>query len=446
MLPEKYKVLLIFILFTLNNGFAWLMFDPVAGWLEENVKGMSVNQLQILSSWQPLVFLVMFLPVMKMVTKPNGLRKAVRLGASCEIIGAIFKLIGASARSTWAGVVFLHIGQIFSGVGSPVATGCVSALSAIWFNYDERTRATAAAVMSNSVGNSLCYIFVPALTESATFVSVTVYEVIMALIAVALVWMVFPSEEASSVTVVSPEALTSESPSEERKSLRKQLRELLSIPSAVYLLLIYSWSSGGFSAWISLFDATYHKFFSESFIGVMSFSGMLAYVCGGLVSSYLTDLYFSRQMKYVIFFCITCNSVSNLIFVASAPNNEGYSLWTLGRVWIAAVTALCGFWNGAAAPLFYELIAEISFPVDEGVSGIAISVCENLGALIFYQVVSRYYTQESMCIAYSFGMTISVALAAAVRQRYNRSYHAYIKAHEQPTTVVALESVSSVPS
>ncbi|KAH9597761.1 hypothetical protein LSM04_002518 [Trypanosoma melophagium] len=155
MFPEKYKVLLIFIFFTLNNGFAWLMFDPVAGWLEENVKGMSVNQLQILSSWQPLVFLVMFLPVMKMVTETNGLRKAVRHGASCEIIGAILKLIGAGAGSTWSGVVFLQLGQIFSGVGSPVATGCVSALSAIWFNYDERRRATTAAVMSNGVGTSL---------------------------------------------------------------------------------------------------------------------------------------------------------------------------------------------------------------------------------------------------------------------------------------------------
>ncbi|KAH9597776.1 hypothetical protein LSM04_004950 [Trypanosoma melophagium] len=226
-----------------------------------------------------------------------------------------------------------------------------------------------------------------------------------------------------------------------KKILLRQLRELLSIPSAVFLLLIYSWSIGGFLAWISLFDATYHKFFSESFIGIMSFSGMLAYVVRGLLSSFLTDLYFSRQMKYVIFFCITCNSINNLIFVASAPNNEGYSLWTLGRVWIAAVTALCGFWNGTAAPFFYEIIAEISFPVDEGVSGIAVSVCENLGALIFCQVVSRFYTQESMCIAYSFGMTIAVALAAAVRQRYNRSYHAYIKAHGE-TTAVSMESVS----
>ncbi|KEG14508.1 MFS transporter, FLVCR family, disrupted in renal carcinoma protein 2 [Trypanosoma grayi] len=445
MIPSKYKVLLIFILFTLNNGFAWLMFDPVAGWLEENFKGMSVNQLQILSSWQPLVFLVMFLPVMKMVTQPDGLCRAVRLGASCEMVGAAFKLVGATARNSWVGVPLLHVGQIFSGVGSPVATGCVSALSAIWFEPEERTRATAAAVLSNSVGNSICYLIVPTMTDGATFVSVTVYEVVMGGIATALVWFVFPTQKLPLEEECVAQPATTKILKKEKKPLRKQLYQLLSEPSAVCLLLIYSWSSGGFSAWISLFDATYHKFFSENFIGVMSFSGMLAYVAGGLISSYLTDLYFSRQMKYVIFLCITCNSVSNLIFVASAPNNDGDSLWTLGRAWIVAVTALCGFWNGAAAPLFYELIAEVSFPVDEGVSGIGVSVCENLGALAFYQVVSRFYRGQSMSVAYSFGMTVAVALAAAVRQRYNRSYHVYMLTREQPKEVVVESCASSLP-
>ncbi|EAN83156.1 hypothetical protein C3747_359g12 [Trypanosoma cruzi] len=431
MIEDRYRALLIFVLFTLNNGFSWLMFDPVAGWLEENMNGVTVGQLQVLSSWQPLMFLIMFIPVMKMVTGSDGLRKAVRLGASCEMIGAIFKIIGSLSRNSYAGFVLLHIGQIFSGVGSPVATGCVSALSAAWFNPNERTRATAAAVLSNSVGNSLAYILVPAMTESSSFVCTTVYEFVMATIAAILVWFLFPTQKASVVSGGIVEILPVEGTPSEDKSLRKQLFNLLSVPSAVFLLLIYSWSSGGFSAWVSLFDATYDDFFTESFIGFMSFSGMLAYAAGGLVSSCLTDLYFRRQMKYVIFFCITCNSVSNLLFVALAPNNDGYSLHPSGRAWIVVVTALCGFWNGAAAPLFYELIAEISYPVDEGVSGVAVSFCENLGALFFYQVVSRFYSGQSMSVAYSFGMTVAVVLSAAVRQRYNRSYHMYLQSSQQ---------------
>ncbi|AIN98092.1 membrane transporter, putative [Leishmania panamensis] len=441
LIEKKYQVLLIFIIFTVNNGFAWLMFEPVADWLKTNVHGMTSRTLQLLSSWQPLVFLCMFIPIMKLVTRYDGLRLAVRIGAAAEIVGATFKLIGAFAHKSTFGLVMLNIGQIFSGVGSPVATGAVSALSATWFEPEERTRATAAAVLFNSVGNSLCYIFVPTLTKKLSFSAVTVYELFMAVISLSLAWMLMPQEpeptevdtEGKMQTILQLSA-TSNSKSEgdvvahskEHLSLVTQLRSLWSIPSCVCLLVVYVWLSGGFSAWISLFADTYSKFYSEEFIGIMSFFGMISYVVGGIASSYVVDLYFPRQMKYVIFFCITMNMLCNLIFIACTPNDRSYSLWNLGQSFIVFSTALCGFWNGAAAPLFYELVAEISFPVEEGVSGICISVMENVGALVFYQVVSRFFTGQSMTVAYSFGMTVAVALSAAVKQRYNRSYHAYL--------------------
>lgn len=437
---KKYQVLFIFIIFTMNNGFAWLMFEPVADWLKSNVHGMSSRNLQLLSSWQPLVFLCMFIPIMKLVTRYDGLRLAVRIGTAAEIVGAAFKLLGALTHTSTFGLAMLNIGQIFSGVGSPVATGAVSALSATWFEPEERTRATAAAVLFNSVGNSLCYLFVPTLTKQLSFTAVTVYELIMAALGIGLAWVIMPQEpegvpetEAREQTTpqhnAAPEAKSEGdvvAHTKEHSSLVTQLRSLWSIPSCVCLLIVYAWLSGGFSAWISLFADTYSKFYSEEFIGIMSFFGMISYVVGGIASSYVVDLYFSRQMKYVIFFCITMNTLCNLIFIACTPNDKSYSLWSLGQPFIVFSTALCGFWNGAAAPLFYELVAEISFPVEEGVSGICISVMENVGALVFYQVVSRFFTGQSMSVAYSFGMTVAVALSAAVKQRYNRSYHAYL--------------------
>ncbi|KAL7700946.1 Sugar transporter/Major Facilitator Superfamily [Lotmaria passim] len=475
---KKYLVLVIFIIFTTNNGFAWLMFEPVAEWLKNNVHGMSTRQLTLLSSWQPLVFLCMCIPIMKLVTRFDGLRLAVRIGTAAEIVGAVLKMIGASAKKSTAGLVFLHMGQVFSGIGSPVATGCVSALSATWFEPEERTRATAAAVLFNSVGNSLCYLFVPSMTKGLGYFSVTFYEVVMAAIALVLAWLVMPQEpepadegteatektekvektekaentdnnkndsSSSKAAAAANSPLTDNASAEEKPegddvahtkehtSLVTQLKALWRIPSCVCLLVVYAWLSGGFSAWISLFADTYSKFYSEQFIGIMSFFGMIAYVVGGIASSYVVDLYFSRQMKYVIFFCITMNTLCNLIFIACTPNDKSYSLWNLGQGFIVVSTGLCGFWNGAAAPLFYELVAEISFPVEEGVSGICISVMENIGALVFYQVVSRFFVGQSMSVAYSFGMTVAVALSAAVKQRYNRTYHAYLlqNAHEE---------------
>lgn len=452
-LQDKYKVLGIFVLFSMNNGFAWLMFDPVAGWLESNVVGLNRKQLELLSSWQPLVFLLCFLFIMKWVTRYDGLRFVVRIAASAEVCGAVLKLFGSIFRKYPLGLILLHLGQICSGVGAPVATGVVSALSAQWFEPEERTRATAAAVLFNSVGNSLCYLFVPSLTVALSFTAVTFYEILMGVLAAYLSWVYFPQEPPREAVIenfhVDETTVTNvdEDRDEERVdltvvteqkdvvregvSLRSQLASLLKQRSCVCLLLVYAWLSGGFSAWISLFAATYHNFYTEHFIGIMSFFGMIAYVCGGLLSSYIVDLYFARHMKYVIYFCISMNSICNLIFIVSTPNDKGFCLWNLGKAFIVFSTALCGFWNGAAAPLFYELIAEISFPVEEGVSGICVSVMENIGALVFYQVISRFFTGQSISAAYSFGMALSIAVCGGVKQRYNRTYHNYLMGQTQ---------------
>ncbi|CCW71843.1 unnamed protein product [Phytomonas sp. Hart1] len=444
-IPEKFRVLIIFSLFAMNNGFSWIMFDPVAKWMETNVDGLSKNELELLSSWQPVAFLCMCIPVMKIVTQHDGLRFSVQFGTLLEIAGAFLKLIGILARHHNAGLVFLNMGQIFSGLGSPVAAGAVSALSATWFPPKERTRATAVAILFNSVGNALCYLFIPIVTQKLTMVCVIIYELLIAILVAVLAWKFMPKEhlhgddqQMQSGMNCSTSNSLEDSNNETQGggeiivhpnvhvSFHRQLAQLFRIPSCLLLLIVYAWLSGGFSAWISLFDETYNKWFTETFIGIMSFSGIFMYVIGGLLMSWLVDLYFSRQMKYVIFFCITMNSLGNLIFISCTPNDKGFSLLNWGKGFIIFSTGLCGFWNGAAAPLFFELIAEISFPIEEGVSGICVSLMENVGALLFYQVISKFFEGQFMTIAYSFGMIVVIALCAAVKQRYKRTYHTYI--------------------
>lgn len=418
-LPTKYQALLIFCLFSSNNGFAWLMFDPVSGELEDTFSGMSDLQIEILSSWQPVVYIAAFFPILRLVTRPDGLRRSVRLGATCELVGAALKLLAVLVHSSPVALYILHLGQIFSAVSSPVAIGAVSQLSAQWFEPHERTRATAAAVLSNNVGNAICYLLVPALTSAIGYDAVTIYELIMAGIACFFAWLVMPGARAARQVQTVP---GHEDESDEAPPILPQLKEMLSHKSAILLLLVYSWSSGGYVAWTSLFDTMLGDYYSSQYIGTVSFAGTVGYVIGGLVSSYLTDLYFYRHMKHVIFVCMALNTVSCIFFIASVPDEDGTILWPLGQVWIVFVASLCGLWNGAAAPIFYELVAEITYPVDEGVSGNIMSMCENLGALVLYQGVARAFEAQSMNYAFAGGMAVTIALSSMIDQRYNRSY------------------------
>jgi MFS family permease len=188
-----------------------------------------------------------------------------------------------------------------------------------------------------------------------------------------------------------------------------------------------------------MFDVMLGDDYGDSYVGTMSFCGTLAYVAGGLVSSYLTDLYFYRHMKHVIFSCMTLNTVSCLLFIASVPNEADRILLDFGRGWILFVTSLCGFFNGAAAPIFYELLAEITYPVDEAISGGIASMCENLGALVLYQVVARLFPATDMNYAFTFGMTVTIALSSLVQQRYNRSYSSVPTTAEEEAASAVME-------
>jgi FLVCR family MFS transporter len=423
-IPKRFAALLIFCAFSMNNGFAWLMFDPVDEELMQLFPAMSVSQLELLSSWQPFVYVVAFFPVMRLLTSRDGLRRAVKAGATMELCGALLKFFATTVPKSNAALPMLHLGQIMSAISSPVAIGAVSGLSAQWFDAEERTRATAAAVLSNNIGNAVCYLLVPGLTTGPGYIAVTTYEVLLAFVVACSAWLLFP-EKVQRISVVGSGGESSSSGGVETfQGLKRQLRDLFSFPSAVLLLIVYSWSSGGYVAWTSMFDTMLGEEYGDSYVGTMSFFGTVAYVVGGLLSSYLTDLYFYRYMKNVIFACMTFNTISCLLFIASVPNESGKVLMDFGRVWILFVTSLCGLFNGAAAPIFYELIAEITYPIDESVSGGVASMCENLGALVLYQVVAKLFPATDMNYAFTFGMTLTIALSSLVQQKYNRSYSA----------------------
>ena len=84
------------------------------------------------------------------------------------------------------------------------------------------------------------------------------------------------------------------------------------------------------------------------------------------------------------------------------------------------LACLCGAFSGAAAPLFYELLAEVTFPVPEGASGSVLSLCENVGAFLMYQSVALLAPTSLMNAIYALGMATSVAIMALVRAQYRR--------------------------
>lgn len=436
--------LIIFCWFTANNGFAWLMFSPVTqDLITMYFPDMTTRQLEMLDAWQPFIYLIACYPMTLLQNSHNGLWKSVILGTSLETVGGGLKLLSSTMSHTPNGLVLLHIGQIFSALASPIAIGAPAYLSATWFSAEVRTRATAAGVLFNNVGNAICYILIPALTHAYGYQSVMKVEVISGvaclLAAVAFFPQTMTAEQilANNISPTTASEIVSPNSDGPRArsaadrmglSVAKQLKLLVSHPSAIILCLVYAWTSGGQVAWTALFDEILgSRGFDDVFIGYLSFGSSICYVLGGLVSSLAADTLFPRKLKSFIVLFSLFNTISCVGFLWAIPSDhpgaarEGMQATTSRKVAIVVFGALCGLFNGSSAPLYYELLAEITYPVSEAVSGNIMSLGENAGALFMFQFIVRVFRPRLVNESFTAGMCIATVLATLVHEQYTRN-------------------------
>jgi FLVCR family MFS transporter len=440
---KKWIALFLFCWFSMNNGFAWILFDPVATELPEAFPYLTPKSVELLSSWQPLIYIVAFYPLTKLQNSRDGLRRSVLLGAAAEVAGSGLKVAASFVPATEGAIILLHAGQILSAIASPVAIGAPPALSALWFsNSNQGTRATAAAVLANNLGNALGYGIVPLLTDAFGFESVLRTEFVSAcLLALVAVYM-FPSPpgtrrrrldhqqlsgEETDQMEMSPDLATvdMEFGTGEPVSLWSHVKSLLSLKSGVALCLCYAWSSGSYVAWTSLYEELIGggEDLTPLFVGVTSLVSMVGYIIGGILSSSLTDLYFHQKMRNVLAVSTAGAALfgAGMIATVSTAKTGCYHDIRDGlyrcpnategiKVGIVVLGALTGAGTGAAAPIFYELLAEVSYPIPESVSGNVLSLGENIGALIMYQVVARFLTLPIINMTFVVGLCICVAL------------------------------------
>uniref|UniRef100_A0A2C9JMF2 Major facilitator superfamily (MFS) profile domain-containing protein n=1 Tax=Biomphalaria glabrata TaxID=6526 RepID=A0A2C9JMF2_BIOGL len=62
--------------------------------------------------------------------------------------------------------ILIHLGQFFNGVGGPISTGSIPAISAAWFPPKERVTATALSTCINTLGVAIPFVLGPAIVTA----------------------------------------------------------------------------------------------------------------------------------------------------------------------------------------------------------------------------------------------------------------------------------------
>ena len=118
-----------------------------------------------------------------------------------------------------------------------------------------------------------------------------------------------------------------------------------------------------------------------------------------------------QRLKASLLGLLLLGGVAALVFaLALTPTTDGWLLpKSLTLLFVCGTVA--GFALDSSVPLYFELSAENTFPIGEGVVGIALTTFNNLGSMIFYFVPIRStgtqwmnWTLTAMCVVCAVGV------------------------------------------
>ncbi|CAF1121287.1 unnamed protein product [Rotaria sordida] len=428
---RRFYVLFVFSFLAFNQCLFMLTFSPIYKSAEKHYN-IGENTVDLLLAWGPIFFIPCLPLSYLLLNKRNGLRYCIILLSIIELISTIIRIIPSIAISSSnvkyysISLPFLHVGQILNAVCGPLVMAPVSQLSCLWFDTNERTRATTVAIMAYNAGSTTGFLLGPSIVNSPEKVPNLLYvHVGFALCACILSLIYFPGQPP---TPPSPAAellirnSTSEIKGNSWRSYIESLRRCFTTRSFVLLVIAGGLIGGTYATWISLFDVilTDDNYYTEKQSGWFGFTTSLAEIIGGLILATIADMpRFHRSFKVFIIISFICY----IIFVGWF----NLSIKTLfydkpvlpsSVVTIAFSVGLAGFFQGAASPLTYEMLAEIMYPLPESLSASILVEFINITSLVLLFIAPNRYQVVNFLILIIIG--VCIILVSLTRFTYNR--------------------------
>jgi Na+/melibiose symporter-like transporter len=324
---------------------------------------------------------------------------------------------------------FIHIGQILNAMCGPLAMIPVSQLSCLWFNTNERTRATTISIMAYNLGSTISFPLGPSIVSLPEDIPHLLYiHLGLSFIGFILVLIYFPGQPPTPPSPAAELLMKYPKNEENIRSLMKNICQCFRSRSFVFLVIGSGLIGGTFGVWTSLFDVILTPLnYTEKEIGWIGFCSSISEIIGGLCLSTIADMKrFNHSFKILILICfisyflsiIWFNLSIKIIFIDKSiiPSN-------LLTIFISV--SLAGFFQGGGSPLTYESLAEIMYPLPESLSASILVQFINLTSLIlFFIAPSRYQLLNLIIIIF---ILICIILTLVTKFNYKRRDNDQIK-------------------
>jgi Major Facilitator Superfamily len=435
----RWVVLAVFSATSMIQSCVWLTFGAVAPQATA-FYAITNGTIFLFEAYGPIFYMVTAVPAMQMA-RTWGLRLQVVVGGLAIFVAGVLRWFATGPSTVW----LLHVAQALDCLAGPVVLGSTTNLSRDWFAPHERGLATSIALTFNSVGTLIGYIWTAYAVEELGMVAMLRWTSVSIFVIFFFIIVAFPRappqppsktaaihramhpipatgspfldffvhgwgsraddvkdpSDASDALLLSladeggeeggqgssPHSPHSPHSPQSQQTTWEALWVCFSTPDFVLLTVTFAITMGAWVGWTSVLSIVLsggrwhmsdsmnpkHMLESSAWDGTWITA---AGVVGGIAGGAWIDVWPRHRIAILImsfisaiFYALWAAIFFNYIHSSAAM------LFTIGLLGSATLNA--------AGPIFMELGAEVTYPVDEVVSGGIIQIAMNLGSLAF---------------------------------------------------------------
>jgi len=406
--------LLVYSVLSYSQSLYWITFSPIAT-STRNYFGVDNATINLWLGWGPIIYIPVVFFTSWVLNREGGLRIVVLLGAFLCFIATGIRCFVFFNPTAWYSIYTIHLAQILNAAVGPFVMASSSKISANWFAAKERTTSTAIATMSNYVGTAVGFLIGPYIVAWSSMQMLIIVEAVHGFIVFIWIFSYFPDK---------PPTPPSPTASNQNAVIPFTKEIVIMMKNMHFLLFVFigGWQAGAFNAWSGMFDMILSPLgYSETLAGWLGFSTTVAGIAGGLLVGILGDSLFKRRFKLLLILLFFLCSLTFIWFTLSLPSPfANKSLIPQNEISIIASITIAGLFLGSTNPLFYELSAEMTYPVAEGSSAGLLTLMNNIACVIVL-AIGPYINANWINTMVTISIIGCSLLLLPVRAEYRRS-------------------------
>eukprot|EP00050_Salpingoeca_kvevrii_P009953 m.310531 g.310531 ORF g.310531 m.310531 type:complete len:459 (+) comp25451_c0_seq1:3-1379(+) len=380
--PRRFFELAVLCFVAIEQCAIWMTFSPVQD-QATMLFGFDKTQVALFTLWGPISYLLVG-PVIPWILQRISIRAGVTLAAFLCAVATGLRCI--TRASPWA-LVLTHISCMINGAAAPFVLSTVTRLSATWFRPENRTLTTSIGIMASYVGGGVGFLISKPIHTAADLLRLLYWEAAFAsfLLFVAYCGHVYwpspvpPKPPSLSALVVR----SSEIMLDYKAMFNNKPFMLLAVASGV--------AQGTYNAWSGvLFPILKPLHFSQGDAAMLGLTSIISSTAGGIVFGWAVDRLQAYRPVLMSLLLAAAAVIAWFVLVANGIIPGG-----LKQVYIAVNVG--SFLLNAGAGVFFEALAECSFPIDEVSSSNILNIIFNTSGAI-YALVTAFVPEHYMGI------------------------------------------------